>query len=160
MRGQRTGVLTTRRMADTPAFKSVRAITLHSQGKMKEDGGKFVRYEDAAHIQTSDGFFINLDVSILYRVIDPYKVVTEFGAGTLYEQNGIVMQAEPTLKSTMGTLHPEDFFDAAKRVAKQNEARKPRRLSIQIVSVDLLGVPSATFREPATKGIVALPGLT
>src|SRR5579862_6256765 len=40
--------------------KSVRAITLHSQGKSKEDGTKYVRYEDAAHIQTSDGFFINL----------------------------------------------------------------------------------------------------
>ena len=46
-----------------------------------------------------------------------------FGAGVLYEQNGIIFQAEPTLKGTMGTLHPEDFFDAAKRVAKQEEAR-------------------------------------
>src|SRR5439155_1508061 len=70
-----------------------------------------------------DGFFINLDVSILYRVIDPYKVVREFGAGALYEQNGIVFQAEPTLKATMGTLHPEDFFNATQRVAKQDEAR-------------------------------------
>src|SRR5262249_32956919 len=52
-----------------------------------------------------------------------YNVVHEFGAGVLYEQNGIVFQAESTLKSTMGTLHPEDFFDAAKRVAKQDEAR-------------------------------------
>src|SRR3954464_6304225 len=122
--------------------KSVRAITLHSQGKMKEDGGKFVRYEDAAHIQTSDGFFINLDVSILYRVIDPYKVVVEFGAGSLYEQNGIVIQAEPTLKSTMGTLHPEDFFDAAKRVARQDETRdrfndflRPRGLQVEHVLI-------------------------
>ncbi len=104
--------------------KSVRAITLSSKGKSKEDGDRFVRYEDAAHIQTSDGFFINLDVSILYRVIDPYKAVIKFGAGTLYEQNGIVIQAETFLKSTMGTLHPEDFFNAAKRVAKQEEARE------------------------------------
>ena len=103
--------------------KSVRAVTLHSKGKVNEDQEKFVRYEDAAHIQTSDGFFINLDVSILYRVVDPYKVVREFGAGVLYEQNGIVFQAEPTLKGTMGTLHPEDFFNAAKRVAKQDESR-------------------------------------
>src|SRR5437879_3576664 len=52
--------------------KSVRAVTLHTKGKANEDSDKFVRYEDAAHIQTSDGFFINLDVSILYRVINPY----------------------------------------------------------------------------------------
>jgi regulator of protease activity HflC (stomatin/prohibitin superfamily) len=103
--------------------KSVRAITLHSQSKAKEDNDRFVRYGDAAHIQTSDGFFINLDVSILYRVIDPYSAVIKFGAGSLYEQNGIVIQAETFLKSTMGTLHPEDFFNTAKRVAKQEETR-------------------------------------
>jgi len=104
--------------------KSVRAVTLHRKGKANEDNDKFVRYEEPAHIQTSDGFFINLDVSILYRVINPYLVVHDYGAGTLYEQNGIVFQAEPTLKSTMGTLHPEDFFNATKRVAKQEEARE------------------------------------
>jgi len=103
--------------------KSVRAVTLHAKGKNQEEAEKFVRYEDAAHIQTSDGFFINLDVSILYRVVDPYLVVKVYGAGALYEQNGIILQAETTLKSSMGTLHPEDFFDADKRVAKQDESR-------------------------------------
>ncbi len=103
--------------------KSVRAVTLHAKGKNQEEAERFVRYEDAAHIQTSDGFFINLDVSILYRVVDPYRVVKIYGAGVLYEQNGIILQAETTLKSSMGTLHPEDFFDAAKRVAKQEESR-------------------------------------
>src|SRR5256714_7290337 len=83
--------------------KSVRAVTLHSKGKTVEDPDKFVRYEDAAHIQTSDGFFINLDVSVLYRVVNPYLVVHEFGAGTLYEQNGIILQTETFLKATMGT---------------------------------------------------------
>jgi regulator of protease activity HflC (stomatin/prohibitin superfamily) len=122
--------------------KSVRVITLHSQGRMKEAGARYVHYEESAHIQTSDGFFINLDVSIIYRVVDPYKVVTEFGAGSLYEQNGIVIQAEPTLKSTMGTLHPEDFFNADKRVAKQEEARdrfneflRPRGLQVDHVLI-------------------------
>jgi regulator of protease activity HflC (stomatin/prohibitin superfamily) len=123
--------------------RSVRAVTLHSKEKPSEEtADKFVRYEEAAHIQTSDGFFINLDVSILYRVTDPYKVVREFGSGSLYEQNGIVFQAEPTLKSTMGTLHPEDFFNAAKRVAKQEEARDkfnefliPRGLKVEHVLI-------------------------
>jgi regulator of protease activity HflC (stomatin/prohibitin superfamily) len=122
--------------------KNIRAVTLHTKGGAEETGEKFIRFEDAAHIQTSDGFFINLDVSILYRVIDPYKVVREFGAGILYEQNGIIFQAEPTFKATMGTLHPEDFFNAAKRVAKQEEARDrfndflvPRGLKIEHVLI-------------------------
>jgi len=122
--------------------KSVRAVTLHAKGGDREEVERFVRYEEAAHIQTSDGFFINLDVSILYRVIDPYKVVREFGAGSLYEQNGIILQAEPTLKATMGTLHPEDFFNAAERVAMQNQARDkfneflvPRGLKVDYVLI-------------------------
>jgi len=122
--------------------KSVRAVTLHAKGRSNETPEKFVRYEDAAHIQTSDGFFINLDVSILYRVVNPYQVVREFGAGELYEQNGIVFQAEPTLKATMGTLHPEAFFNAAQRVAKQEEARDkfneflvPRGLRVEHVLI-------------------------
>jgi regulator of protease activity HflC (stomatin/prohibitin superfamily) len=122
--------------------KSVRAVTLHIKGKSPESAQRYVRYEDAAHIQTSDGFFINLDVSILYRVVDPYAAVRAFGAGVLYEQNGIIFQAEPTLKGTMGTLHPEDFFDATKRVAKQDEARDrfndfltPRGLRVDYVLI-------------------------
>jgi regulator of protease activity HflC (stomatin/prohibitin superfamily) len=122
--------------------KNLRVVTLHNRGRSGELPEEFVRYEDAAHIQTSDGFFINLDVSILYRVIDPYRVIREFGAGTLYEQNGIVTQVEPTLKATMGTLHPEDFFDSDKRVAKQEESRErfneflgPRGLRVEHVLI-------------------------
>ncbi len=122
--------------------KSVRAVTLHAKGKQNEDPDKFVRYEDAAHIQTSDGFFINLDVSILYRVTNPYLVVHQFGAGDLYEQNGIILQAETFLKATMGTMHPEDFFNAAQRVEKQNETRdrfneflEPRGLRVEHVLI-------------------------
>jgi len=122
--------------------KSVRVVTLHAKQRVDEGRERFVRYEEAAHIQTSDGFFINLDVSILYRIIDPYKVVKEFGSGVLYEQNGIVLQAEPTFKSTMGTLTPEDFFNSKKRVAKQEEARDkfneflmPRGLKVEHVLI-------------------------
>jgi len=122
--------------------KNVRTVTL----KTGEAGGggveQFARIEEAAHIQTSDGFFINLDVSILYRVSDPFLVVREFGAGTIYEQNGIVFQAETFLKATMGTLKPEDFFNAKERVAKQEETRdrfnefvEPRGLHVDHVLI-------------------------
>lgn len=122
--------------------KSIRAVTMTAKRGEGGEADEFVRYEGAAHIQTSDGFFINLDVSILYRVVDPYRVVREFGAGALYEQNGIVFQAEPTLKSTMGTLRPEDFFNAERRVAKQEETRdrfndflRPRGLIVEHVLI-------------------------
>ena len=77
----------------------------------------------AAYIQTSDGFYVKMDASILYCIEDPVKLVNRVGAGKLYEDNGILPVAENAIKVRLGTLQPEDFFDAKTRVAKLEEAR-------------------------------------
>jgi regulator of protease activity HflC (stomatin/prohibitin superfamily) len=81
------------------------------------------RKDRAAHIQTSDGFFVDVDVSILYRIKDPYLVFTKIGPGTLFEDNGIIPKAEPALKETLGKLTTEDFYNSPMRVRKTLEAR-------------------------------------
>jgi regulator of protease activity HflC (stomatin/prohibitin superfamily) len=81
------------------------------------------RKDRAAHIQTSDGFFVDVDVSILYRIEDPYLVFTKIGPGSLFEDNGIIPKAEPALKETLGKLTTEDFYNSPLRVAKTREAR-------------------------------------
>ena len=63
------------------------------------------RKDRAAHIQTSDGFFVDVDVSILYHIKDPYMVFTTIGPGKLYEDNGIIPKAEPALKGDSGETH-------------------------------------------------------
>lgn len=82
------------------------------------------RKDRAAHIQTSDGFFVDVDTSILYRIEDPYLVFTKIGPGTLFEDNGIIPKAEPALKETLGKLTTEDFYNSPKRVQKTQEARE------------------------------------
>ena len=42
---------------------------------------KVARREKAAHIQTSDGFFVDVDVSILYRIVDPTRCSPRSGPG-------------------------------------------------------------------------------
>ncbi len=84
---------------------------------------RFARQDKAAHIQTSDGFFVDVDVSILYRIVDPYLVFTSIGPGTLYEDNGIIPKAEPALKATLGELTTEEFYNSPMRVAKTEAAR-------------------------------------
>ncbi|MDB6121727.1 MAG: domain / band 7 family rane protein [Pedosphaera sp.] len=84
---------------------------------------KFTRVVKAAYIQTSDGFYVKMDASILYCIEDPVKLVNMVGAGKLYEDNGILPVAENAIKVRLGTLQPEDFFDAKTRVAKLDEAR-------------------------------------
>jgi regulator of protease activity HflC (stomatin/prohibitin superfamily) len=90
----------------------------------REEASQEAKVTKAAHIQTSDGFFVDVDVSILYRIVDPYKVFTMLGAGRLFETNGVVPKAEPYLKQTLGELTTEEFYVSPKRSAKAEEARK------------------------------------
>lgn len=81
------------------------------------------RKDRAAHIQTSDGFFVDVDVSMLYHIKDPYLVFTSIGPGTLFEDNGIIPKAEPALKETLGKLTTEEFYNSFLRVKKAEEAK-------------------------------------
>lgn len=81
------------------------------------------RKDRAAHIQTSDGFFVDVDVSILYRIQDPYLVFTKIGPGKLFEDNGIIPKTEPALKETLGKLTTENFYNSPLRVKKTQEAK-------------------------------------
>lgn len=85
---------------------------------------RYTRVVKAAYIQTSDGFYVKMDASILYRIEDPVKLVNVVGGGKLYEDNGILPVAENAIKVRLGSLQPEDFFDAKIRVAKLDEARE------------------------------------
>jgi regulator of protease activity HflC (stomatin/prohibitin superfamily) len=82
------------------------------------------RMEKAAHIQTSDGFFVSVDVSIVYRIADPYLVFTRIGPGTLFEDNGIIPKAEPVLKAALGELTTEEFYNSPLRVQKAALAKR------------------------------------
>ena len=100
----------------------------------------FTRLVKAAYVQTSDGFYVKMDTSIIYRIVDPVKMGNMVWAGKLYEDNGILPVAENAIKVRLGSLQPEDFFDAKTRVAKLDEARdlmneklKPMGLKVEHV---------------------------
>ncbi len=97
----------------------------------KETGGRrgaaprsrSVYYDEPAKIQTSDGFFVDVDVTILYKIIDPYKVVKELGPGQQYLHQGILPKAVPFLKQALGELTTEEFYNSPLRVEKADLAR-------------------------------------
>ena len=98
--------------------------------------------DKAAKIQTSDGFYVDVDVTVLYRIVDPYKLITSVGPGLLYHDNGILPKAEPILKQAFGELATEDFYNSPLRVAKAQMARdllhaelEPKGLSVDRVLV-------------------------
>lgn len=84
---------------------------------------KSSRIIKAAHIQTSDGFYVDVDVSILYRIDDPYKVFLTFGPGKGYEEDGIIQDSADKLRDTLGKLSTEEFFNSHLRVEKAEEAK-------------------------------------
>jgi len=84
-----------------------------------------------ANIQTSDGFYVDVDVSILYRITDPYKVITSLGPGDRYLHQGILPKAEPFLKQTLGLLTPEEFYNSPLRVEKTQLARDQLNAEMQ-----------------------------
>lgn len=82
-----------------------------------------IRRGPAARIETSDGFYVDLDVSVIYRIDDPYKLVTTLGAGELFFDNGLAIRTVPNLKAKLGELDPVDFYNVALRVPQQDSAR-------------------------------------
>jgi regulator of protease activity HflC (stomatin/prohibitin superfamily) len=128
--------------------KTIQVLTMRDEPDAREKitetisatDEEFTRIVKAAYVQTSDGFYVKMDTSILYRIEDPVKLVNMVGAGKLYEDNGILPVAENAIKVRLGSLQPEDFFDAKIRVAKLDEARdlmneklKPMGLKVEHV---------------------------
>ena len=113
------------------------------------------RKDKAAHIQTSDGFFVDVDVSILYRIKDPYLVFTKIGPGSLFEHNGIIPKAEPALKETLGKLTTEDFYNSPKRVKQVQEARSllNRELAPKGIQVEHVLVRYFRYSQEIQKNI-------
>jgi regulator of protease activity HflC (stomatin/prohibitin superfamily) len=113
------------------------------------------RKDGAAHIQTSDGFFVDVDVSILYHIEDPYLVFTMIGPGNLFEDNGIIPKAEPALKETLGKLTTEEFYNSPMRVLKAEEAKERlnNQLKLKGIEVDEVLVRYFKYSQEIQKNI-------
>jgi regulator of protease activity HflC (stomatin/prohibitin superfamily) len=115
----------------------------------------YARQEKAAHIQTSDGFFVDVDVSIMYHIADPYKVFTIIGPGNLFEDNGIIPKAEPVLKDTLGELTTEEFYNSLYRSKKADAAKVKLNAELEKkgIYVDYVLVRYFEYSEEIQKNI-------
>lgn len=123
-------------------YKLPKSIQVLELTNSPQTAAEAARKDRAAHIQTSDGFYVDVDVSILYRIKDPYLVFTTIGPGTLFEDNGIIPKTEPALKESLGKLTTEEFYNSPLRVQKTEEAKdklnaelKPKGIEVEQVLV-------------------------
>ncbi len=76
----------------------------------------------AIKVPTVDGYPVAVDVTVLYRVADPFLVVSKFGFGTAYEDNVVIRFTDPAIKQRLGELRAEEFYREA-RLAKVRQLR-------------------------------------
>ncbi len=121
----------------------------------REEAAREASVGKAAHIQTSDGFFVDVDVSMLYRIVDPYVVFTRLGFGRLFETNGIIPKAEPVLKQALGEMTTEEFYNSPLRTAKASLAKDllNKDLSDYGLEVDQILIRFFRYTEEIQKNI-------
>jgi regulator of protease activity HflC (stomatin/prohibitin superfamily) len=64
----------------------------------------------AIRVPTIDGYPVDVDVSVLYRIKDPFRVVSRFGFGNAYEEAVVVRFTDPLVKQFLGELLAEQFY--------------------------------------------------
>src|SRR2546423_3458060 len=76
----------------------------------------------AVNVPTVDGYPVAVDTTVLYRIADPFLVVTKFGFGRGYEDNVVIRFTDPAIKQHLGELRAEEFY-RDRRVLKVRELK-------------------------------------
>ena len=93
----------------------------------------------AVNVPTIDGYPVALDITVLYRIADPFMVVSKFGFGKGYEDNVVIRFTDPAVKQHLGELRAEEFYRDHRLVKvrdlKRELADRFRTNGLQLVDV-------------------------
>ena len=78
------------------------------------------RTVSAINVPTVDGYPVAVDVTVMYRVADPFRVVSRFGFGRGYEDNVVIRLTEPAIKQHLGELRAEEFYRDQRLIKARN----------------------------------------
>jgi regulator of protease activity HflC (stomatin/prohibitin superfamily) len=98
------------------------------------------RTAPAVNIQTSEGYAVQVDVTVLYRVVDPLKVMQTIGPGRLFEDSAVIPRAQQDLRRALGELDAEDFYRGDKRVQKSRAAQLALEAELKDKGIEVLQV--------------------
>jgi len=92
------------------------------------------------NIQTSEGYTVQVDVTVLYRIADPLEVMTTIGPGRLFEDSAVIPRAQQDLRRALGELDAEDFYRGDKRVEKSAAAQVSLEAELKDKGIEVLQV--------------------
>lgn len=84
--------------------------------------GDDYHWAPSIRIQTSEGYQVTVDVTVLYRIVDPYTVLTKVGPGRLFETQVVQRRADQVLRQSLGALNAEEFYDEVARLEAVDNA--------------------------------------
>jgi len=97
------------------------------------------RQMPAVKVPTVDGYPVDVDVSVLYRLEDPYKVASKFGFGTGYEESVVIRFTDSLVKQYLGELRAEQFYHEARlervRGLKEDLTRRLQPNGLKLIDV-------------------------
>lgn len=104
------------------------------------EGAEGYRQIAAIRVPTVDGYPVDVDVTVLYRIEDPYKVASRFGFGNGYEERVVIRVTDPLVKQYLGELLAEQFYGNARlaRVRALKQALHQRFADTGLKLVDVL----------------------
>lgn len=83
----------------------------------------------AIKVPTVDGYPVDVDITVLYRIADPYKIASKFGFTKAYEESVVIRFTDPLVKQFLGELLAEQFYhDARLARVRALKAELARRL--------------------------------
>ena len=78
----------------------------------------------AINVPTVDGYPVAIDLTVLYRVADPFLVVSRFGFGKGYEDNVVIRFVDPAVKQHLGELRAEEFYGQRRQIKMMDVKRE------------------------------------
>ncbi|MBI4815135.1 MAG: hypothetical protein HY791_02680 [Deltaproteobacteria bacterium] len=87
-------------------------------------GGSTHRVVEALNVQTSDGYAVTTDITLLYSIRDPVIVAKSFGLGPMYIDAFVLNSFRNGVLTTLGKMAAEDFYDEQRRTAALADAKQ------------------------------------
>jgi len=103
----------------------------------------------AIRVPTVDGYPVSVDITVIYRIADPYLVVSKFGFGRAYEDSVVVRFTDPIVKQYLGELRAEEFYLDA-RLEQVVELKKELSTIFETNGLELADVLVRQYDYPDT----------
>lgn len=107
------------------------------------------RTVSAINVPTVDGYPVAVDMTVMYRVADPFLVVSKSGFGRAYEDNVVIRFTDPIVKQFLGELRAEEFY-RDQRIAKARDVKKALGERLNAHGLQLLDVIIRQYDYPDT----------